>query len=226
MRGKIVRPALLALVAAGALGCGMLASVVKYERGGTFDMPDLRGLSVTEAKDKLATSGITGSVSIVDNYVCHEDEQRVPVDHVCSTSPSVGSGRSARTPTTLYTRPRPTAAPMPDVVGMSVAEARRVLAAAGSERVEVEVMEVARIPEGCKPETVCKTSPQAGAPASFGLTKYLSVPPPGWRPETTGRRTAEPDELEGSRPGKPGDATETKPAETKPAETKPAEPIF
>jgi hypothetical protein len=227
----------LALLVAGLPGCATLAHVVGYERGGTFAMPDLSGLSVSEAKDKLAAAGITGSVDVVDNYVCHEDEARVGVDAVCSTAPAAGQERSARTPTTLYTRPRPTAAPMPDVIGTSVAEGKRKLGAAGFARVEVEVLEPGRIPDDCVPHTVCATSPPAGAPTAFNGTKYLLVPPDDYRPRAaakppSGNSSDDGDdvELEGSRPSSskpshPEATAGTKPAD-KPVESKPADPIF
>jgi beta-lactam-binding protein with PASTA domain len=219
--------ALLVGSVAGGAGCATLARAVSYERGGTFEMPDLRGSSLSEAKDKLAAAGITGSVEVVDNYVCHEDEARVGVDAVCSTSPAAGQGRTARTPTTLYLRPRPSAAPMPDVIGRSVGEAKRTLGAAGFARTEVEVLEPGRIPDDCRPQTVCVTSPPAGAPTSFGGTKYLRVPPDDYRPRAAANPSPDDDdvELEGGKPvgTKPA---ETKPAETKPAETRPADPIF
>jgi len=221
----------LALLVAGLPGCATLAHVVHYERGGTFAMPDLSGLSVSEAKDKLAAAGITGSVDVVDNYVCHEDEARVGVDAVCSTAPAVGQERSARTPTTLYTRPRPTAAPMPDVIGTSVAEGKRTLGAAGFARVEVEVLEPGRIPDDCVPHTVCVTSPPAGAPTSFNGTKYLKVPPDDYRPRAAAKPPGDDGddvELEGSRPSgaRPSHPEATAKPADKPVETKPADPIF
>jgi hypothetical protein len=230
---NIVALALLVGLVAGGAGCATLARVVSYERSGTFDMPDLRGLSVSEARDKLAAAGITGAVDVVDNYVCHEDEAKVGVDAVCSTSPAAGQGRSARTPTTLYVRPRPTTGPMPDVVGTSVAEAKRRLGAAGFARTEVEVLEPGRIPDDCRPHTVCVTSPPAGTSTSFNGTKYLRVPPDDYRPRASAKPPSGDDdvELEGGKPAeragtRPAESAGTRPAETKPAETKPADPIF
>jgi beta-lactam-binding protein with PASTA domain len=197
MRGKVLVVAAALLVT----GCAAMAKVVKYERGGSFDMPDLKGLTVAQAKDKLATSGITGGVSIVDNYVCHDES--VPVGYVCSTHPVAGASRTARTPTTLYTRPAPTQAPMPDVVGMTPPKAREVLQAGGFERVEVEELRPDQVPEGCKGGTVCRTSPPAGQDHGFRVITVLYAAPKGYKP-----------------PVKP----EPKPDEPKPDEPKPDEP--
>lgn len=185
-------------------GCATLARTVSYQRGGSFDMPDLSGLTVAQAKDTLAMSGITGSVEVVDNYVC--DKESVPVGHVCFTSPSAGSSRSSRTPTMLYTRPAPTQAPMPDVVGMTPNKARDLLTDGRFERVEIEELRAEKVPEGCKIGTVCRTSPPAGQVHGYRIITRLYVAPNGYKPpkleapKPEHPKTAEPKEPEAPKP--------------------------
>jgi beta-lactam-binding protein with PASTA domain len=206
--------------------CAGLAKVVHYERSGTFDMPDVTNMSVGKAKDKLATAGITGSVDIVDNYVC--DREDVKVGDVCSTAPPPGAGRSARTPTTLYTKPAPTAAPMIDVVGKTPEQAKQLLAAAGFKRVEIEALGGDDVDDGCQPQTVCRTSPPAGQDHSFGVITVLYVAPKYTRPRLP-KPQPQPDPEEGrTDPPKP-DPQQPKPDAPKPDAPKPPpkpEPIF
>jgi beta-lactam-binding protein with PASTA domain len=151
---------ILALTVA-ATSCATIAKGVHYERAGNFAMPDVHGLTPDEAKDELAKAGITGSVSLFENYTC--DDPSVAETRVCVTAPRAGAATSARIPVTLYLKTKATPSfTMPDVMGKTADEARTALLALGQhpERILVETL-----PGGgsdCIADRICRQSPSAG----------------------------------------------------------------
>lgn len=148
-------------ITVAATGCATIARSVHYERSGNFAMPDVHGLTAEQAKDEIAKVGITGSVSLFENYTC--DDPGVPETYVCITSPRAGATTSARIPVTLYMKTKATRSfTMPDVMGMTADEARTSLLGFGQqpERILIETL-----PGGgsdCRADRVCRQSPQAG----------------------------------------------------------------
>jgi beta-lactam-binding protein with PASTA domain len=136
----------------------------------TLVVPDVTGLTPSDAKTKLALAGAR-RLDVVDNYVCKNEA--VPVGHVCYTTPRAGQVANARILIKLYVRPEPTGGPMPDVIGRTEAEARRILTASGFKRVQTRFLDSA--PQGCAPGFVCETSPPAGQKTGFDTINLIYV---------------------------------------------------
>jgi beta-lactam-binding protein with PASTA domain len=214
----------LTAVAIGALAasaCALVAESVQekvhYERSGDFPMPDLAGKTAEQAKVALALLGMTGSIEVVDNYVC--DDARVPEMHVCSTAPAAGHTTSARLPVTLRLRPKEVARfVMPDLVGKTGDEASRLLVAAGQEPRHIFIETLPGDPgDGCLENRVCRQSPEKGQETVVTGPKLVQLGPQGAgkraRPEP-----APPEQHEPARPDAPTQAEKPK--------DKPPEAVF
>jgi beta-lactam-binding protein with PASTA domain len=214
----------LKLVAMGALAASSCALVAKsvqesvhYERSGDFPMPDVAGKTADEARVALALAGITGPIEVVDNYVC--DDPGVPETRVCSTAPAAGQTIRASLPVTLRLRPKEVARfVMPDLVGKTGDEARRLLLAAGQQPRHILVETLPGDPgDGCLENRVCRQSPAKGEETVVTGPKLVQLGPQG------AGRSARPEPARRDEPEPPGPET---PKQAEKPKDKPPEAVF
>jgi beta-lactam-binding protein with PASTA domain len=146
------------------------------KREGTFPMPDVTGMTRSEAEAALRAQGITGSISVEENYVC--DDPNVKELRVCYTAPRAGQDTTATIPKVLYLRQKGTATyAMPDLRGKTADEARKVLVELGQieQRLKIEEMNV--LMDDCQPERVCRQDPKPNEMTKESDYKTLRIAP-------------------------------------------------
>jgi beta-lactam-binding protein with PASTA domain len=154
-----------------------IAGKVGAGRGGTFPMPDVTGMTRTEAEAALRAQGITGSITVDEEHRC--DDPDVKATRVCYTAPRAGQSTTSTIPKVLYLRQKGTANyAMPDLRGKTVAEARQILRELGQveQRVKIEQIEV--LLDGCQPGRVCRQDPAPQAMTKESEYKELRIAPP------------------------------------------------
>ena len=143
-------------------------------RDGVFPMPDVTGKTREEAEAYLRSQGITGTITVDDNYVCHDP--KVTELRVCTTHPMAGKDTRATLPLTIHLRPKGTATyDMPDLRGKSAEEAKQILMKLGQieQRLRIETMQV--VLDGCQPNKVCKQDPAPGTRTEEHDYKRLDI---------------------------------------------------
>lgn len=170
------------------------SSGAQASSSGSITVPELVWLSEADARSALARAGHTGTVS-VDTSLCGStlDGKVVALGIVCYQHPPAGREQGARLPIQIKVQ---TEDPyhgrigehtewhlMPDVVGMTVADARVALLEAGftlAERIKISEVNQPACPVG----RVCKTYPEAlnrlGLRSDMVL--YVSADPAAARP--------------------------------------------
>lgn len=202
----------IATVMSALTSCVAVGTTVPRVRPGTVEMVDVTGQSTAQAEGEIRAHGLQGSISVVDNYVCHDP--KVQEGFVCTTAPIAGKPASAHTPITLYVRPKETASfVMPDLRGKTGEEAKAILTGLGERSDRVHVEEMAGWQDECQPSRVCRQSPEPGRTTHVTTPAWLQLAP-AQRP---GRPVIPP-------PVRAPTDAERKP-DTKPEE-KPPEPIF
>lgn len=181
------------LLLSATSGCAVLSSVggaIGVERPGSFPMPEVRKLSEQDARKKLLAEGKIGDID-VQRTDCGDDE--IAPGLVCNQAPVPGAETSARTPAVLYLQSERRYATMPDVVGKTVEEARRILNEAGFRNITVR--ESSDAPGTCEPKTVCATQPPGREKhASFDVEKTIWIAPANRKPTTVGNQEPKHDE--------------------------------
>jgi beta-lactam-binding protein with PASTA domain len=144
-------------------------------------MPDLHGLTLDQAKAALARAGSTGPIDS-DTGLCG-DEDQVPHEHVCMQSPDAGETHASESPVhVVLNQESPDSSQpgvagahyaMPDTIGMSPAQAKAKLVAAGFSRADNVSI---HIDGDCdKPGLICHSEPAPGATTTTRDNKVLFV---------------------------------------------------
>ncbi len=191
---------------------------------GSTTMPDLTLMTKAEAEQTLRSAGFTSSPEL-DEFACDStlgDKRVVELGRVCYQMPAPGKPASTRLPVKLRVqqedpwrgeyRAGRSWFLMPDFAGTEVEAAKGKIRALGFIAREVKVAYV--VEPGCKPSTVCRTSPEAWTRADTTSDKifFVGQPPESERPATTSaKQTTAPT------------STTEKPKEPPPASTKPAD---
>ena len=162
-----------------AAGCGAVAQITHEPRSGSFPMPDVTGQTADQARSTLASAGITGTIYVDNNYVCHDDH--VATAQVCSTQPVAGAPTSADLAVTLHLRPAAQATfVMPDLGGMTADQARAALVRLGQDPSRIDVETMPNDPgDGCRAGRVCKQSPAPGNAGFAQAPVLLDLGPAG-----------------------------------------------
>jgi serine/threonine-protein kinase len=138
--------------------------------GANVVVPDLKGLSQADAEAALTAAGL-----IVDRILTVYSDD-VPAGQVADQTPAAGASVVEGTPVTIsvsagpQTSPSPEASPVPNVVGMTRADALATLQQAGYSAVMTEQAS-ATVPAG----QVISQTPQAGVLAQQGTSVTLGV---------------------------------------------------
>ncbi|MEO3752863.1 Stk1 family PASTA domain-containing Ser/Thr kinase [Streptomyces sp. B6B3] len=174
--------AVLLLVAAGVFGGSLLGG----GEDGTVAVPDLVGLTVSQAEDRAAEVGL--SVDEKDRRPCPEDRGTV-----CATTPGEGEEIAEGGTVSLVVSEGRAPVEVPDVVGDAFADALDTLQEAGF-RVAQETDDDTDQAAG----TVLDQDPPGGRKAEPGTTVTLTVageaaPDPGPDPTPDDDQTDEPD---------------------------------
>jgi beta-lactam-binding protein with PASTA domain len=109
-----VKLQMMAALIATVAGCSAMAQKLTgspVRRDGNFAMPDVTGMSRTQAEAALRAQGITGSISVEENHLC--DDPKVVAPNVCTTAPAAGQATTATIPVVLYLRQKGTATVLP-----------------------------------------------------------------------------------------------------------------
>lgn len=196
---------------------------------GAVTMPDLTLMTQAEAEDTLRRAGFTAGVSL-DAFACGstlDDKRVVELGRVCHQAPA--PGRPASTAIAVSLRVQ-TENPwrgqyragrawflMPDFAGQDVELAKTKMRELGFISKEVQVSYV--IEAGCKPNVVCRTSPEAWQRADTTSDKLFIVgqPPTEAPPPTGGALGSSSRAVPAPAPAKP-EAAKEQPASTKPAD--------
>ena len=144
-------------------------------------MPDLHGLTEDQAKAALAKAGFTGSF-LSDTGLC-DDENQVAHLHVCAQSPDAGQAQASESPVhVVLNQESPDSSQpgvpgahyaMPDTIGMSPAQVKTKLAAAGFSQADNFSV---HIDGDCtKPGLVCRSEPAPGEITVTGHNKVLFI---------------------------------------------------
>ncbi len=134
-------------------------------------VPDVRGLRQADAVSALDRAGLTAQVR-------RQFDDQVPGGRAIGTDPTAGTGTTRGTTVVLLVS---TASVVPDVVGLSVAEARRALADAGLDSTVRQSIGgfggFGGFPFlGGRSDQVISQSPGAGQPVRAGTTVALTTP--------------------------------------------------
>jgi serine/threonine-protein kinase len=132
-------------------------------------VPDVRGLDKAVASAKIKDAGLNLTQELVDS-------DTVPKGRVVSQTPSGGTTVDKGTTVALQISRGPQKANVPDVTGLSTADARAKLSGAGF-KVKVVKQESATDP----PDTVIRQTPSGGTSVVKGtlVTIYVAKAPPG-----------------------------------------------
>jgi len=207
-----MRRSILLLVLLAAGGCAGLIKAARPARTGQFPMPSLIGKTKGQAEDTLAVEGKTGGLDV---QVTDCKDEAVKEGTICEQTPEPGQTTQAGGPTVVYIQGKRDAR-MPDVVGKTVEEAKKILAEAGFTVVEVRTLETPRA--GCVPKRICVTSPEAGVRAHPTVPKSLFLPPDDDQPPVHATTDGKPDQ--------PGDDQGDKPKDEKPKDEEKPKDIF
>jgi beta-lactam-binding protein with PASTA domain len=184
--------AILAILAGGcsigtSLGSGQGSSTTPASTGAgsaaaepTYVvLPDLTGLGEADARARLASAGVTGTIYVEDDARC-TGKSAFAEGQVCAQHPRAGARQSSRLAVTLSItgsserggQPGTSSewVKMPDVVGMTVEQATAVLEQAGFTKIQVQPE-----PADCAPNIVCKQNPPAGSRARLHMLKTLFI---------------------------------------------------
>lgn len=140
-------------------------------------MPDLRGLSLTDAKNRLRTVGeehnVRGGLTL--DMISKTSHPTIPPDHVISHFPPAGQEVTIgdKVQLLISTGPTKAAVIVPNVVGMAQLDAEAELA-----KVELVVQRATKEISSEDPGTVLRISPEAGTPLNAGdwVTLVVSAP--------------------------------------------------
>ncbi len=127
-------------------------------------VPDVRGLRQAAAVSALARAGLTAQVR-------RQFDDQVPGGRAISTDPKAGTGTTRGTSVVLLVSTAPV---VPEVVGLSVAQARQVLADAGLNSTVRQSLGGFSILGGLS-DRVISQSPGAGQPVRPGTTIQLTT---------------------------------------------------
>jgi beta-lactam-binding protein with PASTA domain len=189
-------------------------------------MPDLTLMTRAEAEAVLKQAGFTAAPEL-DAFACGstlDDKRVIELGRVCYQTPAPGRQASTAIPVKLRVqnenpwrgeyRAGRSWFLMPDFAGTDVEVAKAKMRELGFIAKEVKISYV--VEAGCKPSTVCRTTPQAWSRADSSSDKLFIV---GQPPEQVGASGATTKPQPASGEGKPKDP----PATTPPATTKPAD---
>ncbi|MGH3999376.1 MAG: PASTA domain-containing protein, partial [Pseudonocardiaceae bacterium] len=162
----VLRPAAGTLLTVGAP-----VTLVISKGAAPTTVPDVRGLRQVDAVSALDRAGLTAQVR-------RQFDDQVPGGRVIGTDPTAGTGTNRGTTVVLLVS---TASVVPDVVGLPVAEARRVLADAGLNSTVRQSFGgfggFGGVPFlGGLSDQVISQSPGAGQPVRAGTTVALTTP--------------------------------------------------
>ena len=148
------------------IGAGDTVRVVYNPSNTPVPVPDLRGLTVEQARTALLNLGLTvGSVSYVDDPL-------VAVDTIISTQPAVGASVLGGATIDLVVSQGKGTNPIPSFDGTSAEEARSILEGEPYEFVVEEILEAS---DTVAIGDVIRTSPIAGAEVAKGATVTIYV---------------------------------------------------
>ncbi len=193
-------------------GCSEIIKTVRPKRTGSFALPDVKGMTVSEAKTALAMDGVTGTIDVRDNICGTEDP--TPVGHVCYQSPGAGQMVYGDLPVQLGVavpkdhggKGKDAWILMPDVRGKSVKEARAILGKAGMK--DLVVTQDTMCQDG--PDVVCETSPPTGTHAYLHVQNQLYVGEPKAKPPQDPKPEKKPDkDKQPDKDKKPDDASKS-----------------
>jgi beta-lactam-binding protein with PASTA domain len=130
-------------------------------------VPDVRGMRQADAVSALARAGLTAQVR-------RQFDDQVPGGRAIGTDPKAGTGTTRGTSVVLLVSTSPV---VPEVVGLSVAQARQVLSDAGlNSTVRRSLGSLGGFPLlGGLPDRVVSQSPGAGQPVRPGTTIELTT---------------------------------------------------
>lgn len=140
-------------------------------------MPDLRGMSLTEAKNRLRSVGeernVRGGLTL--DMLSKTSHPTVPPDHVISHFPPPGQEVTIgdKVQLLISTGPTKAAVIVPNVIGMSQTDAEAELS-----KTELVVQRVVKEISSQEPGTVIRVTPDPGTPLTAGewVTLVLSAP--------------------------------------------------
>lgn len=158
--------AALALVVALIGGVALWAATQQGSDAGSARMPDLVGLSPSEAADQLAELPVSLEISYED--VRSDD---VEAGLVASSSPESGGALAEGADVRLSVAAGPLTILMPEVVGSLEEEARQALEEEGFTDVEI----VQEPSEGLPAGTVTESDPEEGESVPYDSTVVLTV---------------------------------------------------
>lgn len=177
----LVLAALLALIVGGGAGYLFATKVIfpTPERAeGLIVLPDLRGLALAEAEEKVSEIGLT--VESVERL----RHPTAPEEEVLGQSPLPGQAALPSAQVFLSVSAGAERRPLDDVLGMDVARATALLEAGGF------ILEVDTIPGEAAKGSVVTQDPPGGGVVTLPLTVRLEVsegPPMVLLPDLTGR---------------------------------------
>lgn len=132
----------------------------------TVKMPDLTGVIADMAEQTLVDAGFTRSHIVIKN----ETNSNTPSGEVISTNPPAGTTVATNSTVTLYVSQGQSSVSVPNVVGMSYADAVKALEAVG-----LQVGTVTPVNSTKPSSTVVQTSPAAGANVQPNATINLYI---------------------------------------------------
>ncbi len=192
---------------------------------GAVAMPDLTLMTRAEAEQVLRQAGFTVPPEL-DSFACGstlDDKRVVELGRVCYQMPAPGKPASTAIPVKLRVqnenpwrgeyRAGRSWFLMPDFAGSDVEVAKAKMRELGFVSKEVKISFVSE--PGCKPNTVCRTSPEAWSRADSTSDKLFVVgqPPQGANPATATSGTASTTGAATARPAEPPPPVSTKPAD-------------
>lgn len=179
----------------------------------------------SEAEEALRSAGFTASPEL-DEFACDstlEDKRVVELGRVCYQMPAPGKPASTRIPVKMRVQQQdPWRGEyragrawflMPDFAGTEVEAAKGKIRALGFTAKEVKIAYV--VEAGCKPSTVCRTSPEAWTRADTTSDKifFVGQPPESVRAAGAGSATKPTSTSPTDRHSKDPPPASTKPAD-------------
>ena len=169
-RRKSKRPLWIALViiaVVALLGAGIAYAVHAGSNKGPSSMPDVRGLTLTQATAQLKSEGLeVGTVTLKDSTK--------PANTVLSTNPAAGVpvARGTRINLTVSNGSGAQKVSVPNVQSLALADAETKLQQAG---LTFKVTTASSNPQNLPPNTVVSQDPLAGTSVSKGTTVTLTI---------------------------------------------------